>query len=287
MDSRAQRVPALEKSQLKSLVQHECPAAPLHILVPGEASRVRMRDVVSHVWSGNLPPHSLARIADDVFVSTPEFIFLQSAFTFSFIDLLKFGYELCALYTYRLHDGSHTELQYPMTTANALRSYLDGCAGAPGIRNARITAPLVLDRSRSLRESKLAISLTLPRMRGGQAVGGLELNREIPLTQAERRAAGRNYFEIDLYSENGRTGLEYFGKHEHEGKIRETRDIRRESILAGKGISVHGVTKSQAENVIELERLAKLITKARGERWRKPTPEQEARMRRLMRELYS
>ena len=117
-------------------------------------------------------------------------------------------------------------------------------------------------------------------------MGGLELNAKVPLSAYERTVAGRRHYEVDLYSRRGSVAIEYFGKFEHGGPIRETRDIRRESILASKGYSVHGVTKSQAENVMELERLAKLVKQARGERWRKPTPEQEARMRRLLSELY-
>jgi hypothetical protein len=123
-------------------------------------------------------------------------------------------------------------------------------------------------------------------MRGGQGVGGLELNSVVSLSPDERKAAGKHHYEVDLCFGRGKVALEYYGKSEHEGRMRETRDIRRESILSSKGYSVHGVTKSQAENVMELERLAKLIKLARGERWRNPTPEQEASMRRLMRELY-
>jgi len=219
-------------------------------------------------------------------VSTPEFRFLQAAHRLPFLRLVEFGYELCALYTYRIPGRAYTELRAPMTTTARITAYLEGCSGAPGVRNARAAIPQVLDRSRSIRESKLAVSLVLPRWRGGQAVSDLELNRRVPLNAEERKAAGKRYYELDFSVCDGMFALEYFGKEEHSGAIRETRDIRRESILQGKNIAVHGVTKSQAENVMELERLAKLLYAATGDRWRAPSAAHEKAMRDLLRQLY-
>ena len=280
------RVPRFDAAAVLRIPQPDRPYSCAHILVPEAEARRRAPGVAFHVWSRPLPPCSLAQIDDDVFVSTPEFLFLQAAFRLPFVRLLEFGYELCALYTLRLPGGKLTELVHPMTSAREIELYLSACAGAPGIRNARTAAAWILDRSRSPRESKFAISMTLPRMRGGQAVRGVELNACVPLADYEQKVAGKQYFEIDMYSERGKVAFEYYGKDAHEGRIRETRDIRRESILASKGISVHGVTKSQAENAMELERLAKLLKDVRGERWHNPTPEQEAKMRWLLYELY-
>ena len=280
------RIPDVDVVTLRDNAHVVSSSMPVHVMVPNRASRSRVSEVIFHVWSGNLPPRSVVRIREDVFVSTPEFIFLQAAFRLSFIQLLEFGYELCALYTARVPSGKLTELNRPITTMEKIERFLRGCSGLPGVKRARQVVKWILDRSRSPRESKFGISMTLPRAYGGQGICGLELNKVIPLSKAEQRASGKRHYEIDMYSELGHIGLEYFGKHEHEGPIRETRDIRRESILLAKGITIHGVTKNQAENAMELERFAKLLKDARGERWRKPTPDQERRMRALLRELY-
>ncbi|MDO4400684.1 MAG: hypothetical protein Q4D27_07040 [Coriobacteriia bacterium] len=203
-----------------------------------------------------------------------------------FIQLIEFGFELCALYTHRLRDCDYTELPCALTSAERIQTFLEGCDGLRGVRAARLAVKWIKDRSRSVRESKFTISMTLPRAYGGQGVKCLDANVEIPLTLAEQKAAGKRHYEIDLYSRDEKIGFEYLGEDGHSGPIRELRDIRRESILAGKGIVVHGVTNSQAKNVMELERLAKLVVTARGDRWRKPTPEQERAMRRLVNELY-
>ena len=285
--SRVLRVPDVDASAFRENLCSITSPMPRHVLVPDRASRNRIPGVVFHVWSGTLPPRSLVKIDERTFLSTPEFVFLQAAFQMPFVQLLQFGYELCALYTARLPGGELTELDRPIASVASIAHYLEGCAGSPGVKRARQVAKWILAHSRSPRESKFGISMTLPRAYGGQGVWGLELNVVIPLTKAEQKVAGKHHYEIDVYSELGETGLEYFGKDAHEGPIRETRDIRRESILLAKGITVHGVTKSQAENVMELERFAKLLKEARGERWRKPTPEQEQRMRKLLQELYS
>ena len=274
-------IPDVDTTLLRDNPHVASSSTPMHVMVPNRASRSRIPEVAFHVWSGNLPPRSLVKVDDDVFVSTPEFIFLQAAFQLSFIQLLEFGYELCALYTVCVTSGRLIELNVQLRVRHGPVRVAGGRR-----KRARQVVKWILGRSRSPRESKLGISMTLPRAYGGQGVCGLELNKVIPLSNAEQKASGKHHYEIDVYSELGHIGLEYFGKHEHEGPIRETRDIRRESILLAKGITVHGVTKSQAENVMELERFAKLLKEARGERWRKPTPEQERRMRKLLRELY-
>lgn len=264
---------------------------PLHILVPDAGSRRHFDGLHCHVWGGRLPVGAIARWPSGDFVLTPECLFLQAAVEMPFVQLVQFGYELCALYTVRYGDGSCRELARPLSSARRIGEFLAKCDGLPGVKKARAAIPWVLDRSRSPRESTFAISMTLPRFRGGQAVRNASLNREITLTDEERRSAGRHHFEVDFYipcTGEGRTGIgvEYYGKEEHAGAMREVRDIRRESILASKGIEIHGVTKAQVENVVELERLAKALTLAQGGRWRKPTEAHERAMRALLRDLY-
>ena len=68
--------------------------------------------------------------------------------------------------------------------------------------------------------------------------------------------------------------------------MRSIEDIRRESVLRNKGISVHVVTKSQSENALEIVRLAKIAYKARGRRFRPLSPDHIMKTQRLLNELY-
>lgn len=283
---RMTRIPPFDSDEARRSLRGLDAPYPVHVLV-ADANARRASDAMKfHVWKTDLPPGSVAMVKPGVFVSTPEFLFLQAARFMPFEALIEFGYDLCALYTCRLLDGDYLELPRAVCTAERICDYLDGAGGAPGIQNARRAIPWVLDRSRSPRETPLAISMVLPRHKGGQGVKHLSLNQKIPLTDEEQRAAGKHYYEIDLYWSEGKLGLEYFGREPHEGPMRTLGDIRRESILASKGITVHGVTKTQAEDVAELERFAKLFINAQGARWEKPTAKHERAMRALLRKLY-
>lgn len=51
----------------------------VHLLVPSASSRSRGKSATFHVWSRTLPAHSLCRLNDTLFASTPEFVLLQMA----------------------------------------------------------------------------------------------------------------------------------------------------------------------------------------------------------------
>lgn len=257
----------------------------VELVVPNSEDR-HYGQAKCHVWSGSLPPGSVRRLEKGVYVSSPEFLFLQMASRLPFVRLVQFGYELCALHTVRLPGSNYLELKNPLTSADRIASYLDGCSSLFGAKQARKAIPWVLDRSRSPAETDFAISFTLPRMKGGQAIRGLELNKEFPLTKKEQRLAGKWHYEVDFCFEGIPDAFEYYGEESHEGPIRTVKDIRRESILKSKGVIVHGITKTQVKNVKELERLAELVTKSRGKRWQTPTRQQEIAMIRLLNELY-
>ena len=52
---------------------------PVHLLVPSASSRSRGKSATFHVWSRELPAHSLYRLSDALFASAPELVLLQMA----------------------------------------------------------------------------------------------------------------------------------------------------------------------------------------------------------------
>ena len=52
---------------------------PVHLLVPSASSRSRGKSATFHVWSRELPAHSLYRLSDTLFASAPELVLLQMA----------------------------------------------------------------------------------------------------------------------------------------------------------------------------------------------------------------
>ena len=49
----------------------------VHLLVPSASSRSRGKSATFHVWSRELPAHSLYRLSETLFASAPEFVLLQ------------------------------------------------------------------------------------------------------------------------------------------------------------------------------------------------------------------
>ena len=142
------------------------PDRPLHVLVPTPGARYASRSLRGHAWQASLPLGSAVRVGN-CYVSTPEFLFLQAAFCMPFIQLIECGFELCALYTHRLRDYDYTELPCALTSAERIQTFLERCNGLRGVRAARLAVRWIKDRSRSVRETKFAISMTLPRAYGG------------------------------------------------------------------------------------------------------------------------
>jgi hypothetical protein len=205
-----------------------------------------------------------------------------------FEELVELGCELCGRYTTGIDEDGRgfASLPFPMTSKAKIAGLIDRASGLYGARLARMALRYVEDGSRSPRESKLAISLRLPRRRGGQSGPPYEFNHQVPLAEKYRRMAGKPYYEIDLFFPDGNVGLEYLGKDYHEGPVRTVGDLRRESILADLGTEVHDVTRIQAENALEVARLARVIRKACNLRWRSPSPAEINRSQAVLDKLY-
>ena len=97
----------------------------LHVLVSSPQSRSKRASCTSHVWSQPLVTGSFVNLGDDVYVSTPEFLFLQMASTSSLPQLVMLGYELCGTYTLtdRYGRGFITDI-VPITTPSKISQYL-------------------------------------------------------------------------------------------------------------------------------------------------------------------
>ena len=244
--------------------------------------------VKNHVMSKRLPGTCLRKAADGIYVVSPELAFIQKANELSDYDSIMLGYAL--LGTYGLCDFGWNDklldMMRPFMTLSQLNSTLEKAQGVRGGIKARRIAAYLMPESASPAETRFGMSMTMPRRLGGLAKKGLMLNYEIPLTRAQQKIAGKEKYRVDLYDPQTNIGFEYLGEESHNGMIRGVKDLRRESILQSLGIPIHGVTKAQARNLMELIRFAKIISRARGEEFRKPTSEQINKMLVLLNYLY-
>ena len=71
---------------------------PLDLLVSSRSARHHATGKRFHLWSGSLPPGSLAAMGEGVLVSMPEFALLHRACEVDFVQLVLLAYELCGAY---------------------------------------------------------------------------------------------------------------------------------------------------------------------------------------------
>lgn len=151
--------PTIDDRRRAEQLLKQCASIPLHIATTKPLhSSTRFR---CHVWS---PPvaRALYRIADDVYVCSPELAFVQSAAALDKIDTVRLGCELCATYSIDRHARRGFFQRNAITTREKLGAIVCENQGANGIKTARWALDHVLDRSASPAETKVALALTLP-----------------------------------------------------------------------------------------------------------------------------
>lgn len=71
---------------------------PVSILVSCKANMRKSQNLSPRIWSGKHPSRSFYKIAQDLYISTPEATFLQLGKELGLIQLITVGYELCGSY---------------------------------------------------------------------------------------------------------------------------------------------------------------------------------------------
>lgn len=134
---------------------------PLDVLAPYRA-RTDCPLVNLHQVRWHLPGHSFVAGREGVLVASPELLFLECAATYSFVELLKLGMELCGTYAPDDYEPDGCTSRRKICTVGRIRRYLGWCKGAPGLRRAKVAANYLLDGSNSPLESEVILGLTLP-----------------------------------------------------------------------------------------------------------------------------
>lgn len=271
----APRTPALvgslESSEctVRAVMSHEpalrsigCWTAPLHLLVDNRNKTSSSDWIVCHRWAQTLPPGSFFSPCRDVFVSTPEFCFLQLAGALPRISLIRLGYEMCA--TYRL--DSRSEHGFcdcaPLTTPARLELFLSRSASSRATEKAQDALRWVTARSASPRETALAMLLSLPTEMGGCGAGLPELNYELEVSREGMPEKRR----IDLFWSDARFGLEYDSDQEHASPESLAKDSLREKEIELEGIRLARVTNGELRSEQGRELLFRTVCHALGKR---------------------
>ncbi len=256
-----------------------------HVLVTRTANRRLSGTVCRHCWSSPVPPKSFVLIGPGIYMSTPEFTFLQLARVLSPIDLILVGCTLCASY-FIDPTTSRVTKRTPITSTKRIAQFLDHAANIRGVCAARAALSHVADGAESPQEVNLFLMMSLPPALGGNGVGELMLNYDIPVGPMDipiLDRPDRKCFRIDMGRPTEHKGAEYLGKH-HDLQVDQDR-MRLNALLA-KGEQILQVQYADLVDPTRATRLANQLVTMLGEELPVRTPSEELAQANLIDALF-
>ena len=249
------------------------PGHPIDVLVFNEKERRRSKNVVCHSWETILPDNAFYH-SRGIYVSSPEFVFLQMAQQLTITQLIALGCELCGTYVLLpknvSHPGSLDEMPKrlaPLTSIARISALLESVDRANGKTKAERALKYLVEGSRSPMETMVYMLLCLPVMEGGYGLPKPEMNAEIPLNYEAQTIAQRRHCEGDLCWPERKLDIEYHGEV-HVGAAQMKSDVGRELGIEHMGWRVITVTSPQVFNADRFETVAKEAASHLGKRLR-------------------
>lgn len=179
---------------------------PLHIAVPDAKLRIRTRGTTCSVFA-RIPAGSFVDVGHGVAIACPELVFAEMSAAMSRPVQLLLGYELCGGYSRDSVDPREGEVTYsvdPLTTPEAIGTYLEGCRHMPRIWQSREALPYLLGNAWSPIEAIIAQMIVLDPCESGYGLGEIELNCRVGTTKKGSRVP-------DILFAGTHVGLNYDG----------------------------------------------------------------------------
>lgn len=238
------------------------PDAPIDVLLLDAGERRQSKWVSCHVWNTPIPAGAFHRVCD-MYVSSPEFVFLQMASKVTLRQLVALGCELCGTYVL-LPEGSAHPMSLddcptrvaPLTNVEKIKKFVDKAGKAHGRAKALRALRYVVDGSRSPMETMAYMLLCLPPKLGGYGFPKPKMNADIPLDEEGRLIAQRRSCWGDLCWKKATLDIEYHGDV-HVGAAQMKSDVGRELGIEHMGWRVITVTSSQVLDLARFEVVAK------------------------------
>jgi len=261
----SKNLPAIDEVRLPGLTP------PLHIMLGKADIRRKRQDMKQHVFTGKTPVGSFYSVDDTLYVSSPEFCFIQMASVLPLVGLIELGYELCG--SYSMHTAADPNvsargfhLRDPLTSKKKLESFVSRMPGVKGHQTALRALRYILEGAASPMETKFAMLLTLPYRLGGFGLPKPELNARIVPKKADLRTAGKEFYICDLFWPDKDVVAEYDSNQYHTGSAHIADDSKKRNALKAMGITVITATTQQVYDSNEFEKVARVIAKCLGKR---------------------
>lgn len=234
---------------------------PLQLIVWCRNGRRRTAISQSHVLTTQDGFYPAIKVGEDLFVSPPEFTFLQMANILNDEELLFLGYELCGRYGI---DGEGVFAREQTCRPCDLTALAEGMPRVRGRRHVLTVAQRVRGGAASPMEAALAIILHTGRELGGYGLEAPELNKALPVEGAARRLWLDDHITPDLLWEWCRLIIEYDSILHHTASERIALDARRRDVFAEMGYRVVTVTTEHMHDPREIDRIAGIVAEALG-----------------------
>lgn len=259
---------------------------PINLMVGSPEARRKSNSVRSHIYTAPIPDWCFIRIGNGISVSAPAFCFFQMASELPLANLIELGLELCGTYSLPVigeHDAVinqtpeavHEDFyNHPLLTDTyELRAHASRMKGVSGQKKVSRALRYIADGSASPMETILFMLLTLPYKLGGYGLPQPQLNRRIDCGKASLQGLSKAYYKCDLYWPKAKLAVEYDSDQYHTGAARIADDSKKRLDLAALGIDVVTVTGWQLRNIVEFEKLARLIARKLGREFRYKRPQ--------------
>ncbi len=240
----------------------------IDVLVSVDGHHAGSPQHVCHTWNTPIPPTAYHCIAADVYVSSPEFTFLQMASKLSLTELIALGYELCGTYSLRPHPEEAPLRTEPLTTCKNLRRFIGKSSKARGQRKAERALRYIADGSHSPYETLTALFLCTPLAIGGYGLPLPQMNVVIPLTESAQTMAMRSDAVGDLVWFDGKLDIEYMGRSSHSDPAKMENDNARRNAIEASGFRLITVSSSMLKSMPRFEAMAVEAAKCLGKRIR-------------------
>lgn len=227
----------------------------LVVAVATPEERRKSERVIARMWNR---PCVYYRVADGIYVASPEDTALQLASKMAFEEALLYLYELVG--TYARH-GSRDSTIYdrvPLCTVASLARRIEETEGIRGIKMLREAVRFVQGNSASPMESILTAQFVLPPSNGGFGFELPILNQRIVTTST------RAYRKADLYWPRHGIDLEYQSEYAHAGYEQTVRDGMRSNELVAAANKVFEANRDHFRIPGAMEILAKQLSDAMG-----------------------
>lgn len=226
----------------------------LIVVVANPEERRKSEHVLARMWNR---PCVYYRVANGIYVASPEDTVLQLASKMAFEEALLYLYELVGTYARQAH-GPTIYDRMPLCTVANLARRIEQAEGIRGIKALREAMRFVQGNSASPMESILTIQFVLPPSSGGFGFELPILNQRIVTTPT------RAYRKADLYWPRHCVDLEYQSEYAHSNYEQTVQDGMRSNELVAAANKVFEANLDHFRVPGAMDILAKQLSDAMG-----------------------